>query len=111
MELASIAEAITDYRPGKFVIIVDDESRENEGDLAIAAEKVTPEAINFMATHGARADLRRAARPAARRPSDPADGAARTPPTSRPRSPSRSRLGTASRRASRPTTGARRSRR
>ena len=52
MELASIAEAITDYRSGKFVIIVDDESRENEGDLAIAAEKVTPEAISFMATYG-----------------------------------------------------------
>jgi len=52
MELASIAEAITDYRAGKFVIIVDDESRENEGDLAIAAEKISPEAITFMATHG-----------------------------------------------------------
>ena len=49
---ASISEAIEDIRAGKFVIIVDDESRENEGDLAIAAEKVTPEAINFMAKYG-----------------------------------------------------------
>jgi len=50
--LASISEAIEDIRAGKFIIIVDDESRENEGDLAMAAEKVTPEAINFMAKHG-----------------------------------------------------------
>jgi 3,4-dihydroxy 2-butanone 4-phosphate synthase / GTP cyclohydrolase II len=50
--LANISEAIEDIRAGKFIIIVDDESRENEGDLAIAAEKVTPEAINFMAKHG-----------------------------------------------------------
>jgi len=49
--LASIPEAIEDLRAGKFVIIVDDEDRENEGDLAIAAEKVTPEAINFMAKY------------------------------------------------------------
>src|SRR5512143_1526616 len=52
MPLSSIPEAITDLRAGKFVIIVDDESRENEGDLAIAAEKVTADAINFMATNG-----------------------------------------------------------
>jgi len=50
--LASVLEAIEDIRAGKFIIIVDDESRENEGDLAMAAEKVTPEAINFMAKHG-----------------------------------------------------------
>jgi len=50
--LATIPEAIEDIREGKFIIIVDDETRENEGDLAIAAEKVTPEAINFMAKHG-----------------------------------------------------------
>jgi 3,4-dihydroxy 2-butanone 4-phosphate synthase/GTP cyclohydrolase II len=49
--LASISEAIEDIRSGKFIIIVDDESRENEGDLAMAAEKVTPEAINFMTKH------------------------------------------------------------
>ncbi|MCK4402894.1 MAG: bifunctional 3,4-dihydroxy-2-butanone-4-phosphate synthase/GTP cyclohydrolase II [Dehalococcoidia bacterium] len=47
--LATIPEALEDIRAGNFVIIIDDETRENEGDLAIAAEKVTPEAINFMA--------------------------------------------------------------
>jgi len=52
MPLAPIEAAIEDFREGRFVIIVDDESRENEGDLAIAAEKVTPEAINFMARYG-----------------------------------------------------------
>ncbi len=52
MELATVPEAIEDVKAGKFVIIVDDEDRENEGDLAIAAEKVTPEAINFMAKYG-----------------------------------------------------------
>jgi 3,4-dihydroxy 2-butanone 4-phosphate synthase/GTP cyclohydrolase II len=50
--LASISDAIEDIKAGKFVIIVDDESRENEGDLSMAAEKVTPEAINFMAKYG-----------------------------------------------------------
>ncbi len=50
--LATISEAIEDIKTGKFVIVVDDESRENEGDLTIAAEKVTPEAINFMAKQG-----------------------------------------------------------
>jgi len=52
MMLATIPEAIEDIRAGKFVIIVDDENRENEGDLGIAAEKVTSEAINFMSKHG-----------------------------------------------------------
>ena len=47
--LATIPEALENMRAGKFIIIVDDENRENEGDLAMAAEKVTPEAINFMA--------------------------------------------------------------
>ncbi len=51
MGISSISEAIEDIKAGKFVIIVDDEDRENEGDLALAAEKVTPEAINFMAQH------------------------------------------------------------
>jgi len=50
--LASISDAIEDIRTGKFIILVDDKSRENEGDLAMAAEKITPEAINFMAKHG-----------------------------------------------------------
>jgi len=52
MPLATIEEAIEDYRAGRFVIIIDDEDRENEGDLCLAAEKVTPEAINFMARYG-----------------------------------------------------------
>ena len=51
MGLATIPEAIEDIKGGKFIIIVDDEDRENEGDLAIAAEKVTPEAINLMVRH------------------------------------------------------------
>jgi 3,4-dihydroxy 2-butanone 4-phosphate synthase/GTP cyclohydrolase II len=51
MALATIPEAIEDIKAGRFVIIVDDEGRENEGDLVMAAEKVTPEAINFMAKH------------------------------------------------------------
>ena len=48
----TIEEALEDMRQGRMVILVDDEDRENEGDLTMAAEKVTPEAINFMATHG-----------------------------------------------------------
>ena len=52
MTLATIPEAIKDIKAGKFVIVVDDEDRENEGDLVMAAEKVTADAINFMATHG-----------------------------------------------------------
>ena len=50
--LDNTSESIEDIRAGKFIIIVDDESRENEGDLAMAAEKATPEVINFMAKHG-----------------------------------------------------------
>ncbi len=52
MPLSTIEEAIADIRGGKMVILVDDEDRENEGDLTLAAEFVTPEAINFMARHG-----------------------------------------------------------
>lgn len=51
IQLDKIAEAIDDFREGKFVLVVDDEDRENEGDLIIAAEKVTPEKINFMLKH------------------------------------------------------------
>jgi len=51
MVFATVPEAIADIKAGKFIIIVDDENRENEGDLAVAAEKVNPEAINFMAKH------------------------------------------------------------
>ena len=49
MTLASISEIIKDVKAGKFIILVDDEDRENEGDMIMAAEKITPEAINFMA--------------------------------------------------------------
>ena len=52
MELNSIEEIIEDLRLGKMVIIMDDEDRENEGDLLMAADRVTPESVNFMATHG-----------------------------------------------------------
>jgi 3,4-dihydroxy 2-butanone 4-phosphate synthase/GTP cyclohydrolase II len=52
MAFTKIEDALTDIRAGRMVIVVDDEDRENEGDLTIAAEKVTPEAINFMAKHG-----------------------------------------------------------
>ena len=49
---ASIEDAVDAVRNGRMIIVVDDEDRENEGDLTIAAEKITPEAVNFMATHG-----------------------------------------------------------
>lgn len=52
MAVSSIEEVLEDIRAGKMIILVDDEDRENEGDLCMAAEAVTPEAINFMATHG-----------------------------------------------------------
>ena len=51
IKLSSIEEAVNDFREGKFVIVVDDEDRENEGDLIIAAEKITPEKVNFMLKH------------------------------------------------------------
>ncbi len=52
MSIANVKEVLEDLRQGKMIILVDDEARENEGDLTIAAEKVTPEAINFMARYG-----------------------------------------------------------
>jgi 3,4-dihydroxy 2-butanone 4-phosphate synthase/GTP cyclohydrolase II len=48
----SIEEAIEDLKAGKIIVVIDDEDRENEGDLLMAAEMVTPEAINFMAKYG-----------------------------------------------------------
>ncbi|HEY6391875.1 MAG TPA: 3,4-dihydroxy-2-butanone-4-phosphate synthase [Bryobacteraceae bacterium] len=51
MAFASISEAIEDFRAGRMLVIVDDEDRENEGDVTVAAEKVTPDIINFMAKH------------------------------------------------------------
>jgi 3,4-dihydroxy 2-butanone 4-phosphate synthase / GTP cyclohydrolase II len=52
MPFASIPEAIELFRAGKMLVVVDDEDRENEGDLTVAADKITPELINFMAVHG-----------------------------------------------------------
>ncbi len=52
MKINTIEEALDDFRQGQFVIVVDDEDRENEGDFIIAAEKITPEKVNFMLQHG-----------------------------------------------------------
>lgn len=52
MKINTIEEALDDFRQGKFLIVVDDEDRENEGDFIIAAEKITPEKVNFMLKHG-----------------------------------------------------------
>jgi 3,4-dihydroxy 2-butanone 4-phosphate synthase/GTP cyclohydrolase II len=51
-KFASVDEALEEFRQGRMIVLVDDEDRENEGDLAMAAEKITPDAVNFMATHG-----------------------------------------------------------
>ena len=48
IKLDSIEDAIADIRDGKMIIVVDDEDRENEGDIIVAAEKITPEQVNFM---------------------------------------------------------------
>ena len=56
-EFNSVEEAVEEIQAGHMVIVVDDEDRENEGDLIIAAEMVNPEAINFMASFGQGADL------------------------------------------------------
>src|SRR5271154_3795672 len=52
MPFVSVPDAIEEIRSGRILVVVDDEDRENEGDLTIAASKTTPEIINFMATHG-----------------------------------------------------------
>src|SRR6201986_622745 len=52
MPFVSVPEAVQEIRSGRILVVVDDEDRENEGDLTIAAQKVTPEIINFMATQG-----------------------------------------------------------
>src|ERR1700694_3723452 len=52
MPFVTVPEAIEEIRAGRMLVVVDDEDRENEGDLTMAAQFVTPEAINFMATHG-----------------------------------------------------------
>ena len=51
IKLNTVEEALEDFRKGEFVIVVDDEDRENEGDLIIAAELITPEKVNFMLKH------------------------------------------------------------
>ena len=104
---ATIETAVAAYRRGEMLIVVDDEDRENEGDLTMAAEKVTPEAINFMVTHGRGLDLHADDRRAARRTEHPAGGAAadELDAASRPRSASRSKPSAARRPASRRRTG------
>ena len=49
---ATVEEAVEEIRQGRMIVLIDDEDRENEGDLAMAAEKITPDAINFMAKYG-----------------------------------------------------------
>src|SRR2546426_8608618 len=51
-QFTDVPPAIDEIRAGRMIVVIDDEDRENEGDLTLAAEKVTPEAINFMARHG-----------------------------------------------------------
>ena len=51
-EFASIEDAVRDLKAGRMIVVIDDEDRENEGDLIMAADMITPKAINFMATHG-----------------------------------------------------------
>ena len=54
IKLNTIEEAIEDFRKGEIVIVVDDEDRENEGDMIVAAELITPEKVNFMLKHAKR---------------------------------------------------------
>ena len=102
MPFVSIPEAIEEIRAGRILVVVDDEDRENEGDLTMAAEKITPEIINFMATHGRgliclaltpetlrlpapAADVRRATPPpSARHSANPSTRATASPPASPP---------------------------
>jgi 3,4-dihydroxy 2-butanone 4-phosphate synthase/GTP cyclohydrolase II len=51
-EFANIEDAVRNLKAGRMIVVIDDEDRENEGDLTMAAERITPEAINFMAAHG-----------------------------------------------------------
>ena len=88
---APIEEAVDAIRDGQMIIVVDDEDRENEGDLTIAAEKVTPEAINFMAKHGRGLICMPMTEERLERARPAADGRRRTPRASTPPSASRSR--------------------
>ena len=76
MSLSPITEIIADIKAGRMVVLVDEEDRENEGDLVFAADFVTPEAINFMATHGRGLDLPADHRGACRAAESRADGRA-----------------------------------
>ena len=91
MPLATTPEIVAELKAGRMVVLVDDEDRENEGDLVLAADFVTPEAINFMAKHARGLiclTLDRGALPAAR---PRADGDAPTARRTAPISPCRSR--------------------
>ena len=87
MPLISIEQAIQDIKAGKMVILVDDEDRENEGDLTMAAQFVTPEAINFMAKHGRGLICLSMSGDHVRRPGSSADGGQQPEPSSGPGSP------------------------
>ena len=91
MPLDQVHEAIQEIQRGRPVIVVDDEDRENEGDIVIAAEKITPEWVNFMAKHGRGLICLTRDRRSARRSSTCRRWSERTRPSSRPPSRSRSR--------------------
>ena len=86
MSLTSIDDALRRIRRGEMVLVVDDEDRENEGDLTLAAEWVTPEAINFMLRWARGLVCMPCDAHAARRARDRADGAAPASPAATPRS-------------------------
>ena len=87
----SIEDAIADIRAGKMVVVLDDEDRENEGDLVMAAQMVTPDAINFMRKHAGGLICVPMLGRAARRTAHPADGAREHGASTKRRSPFRSR--------------------
>ena len=91
MAIAPIPELVAELAAGRMVILVDEEDRENEGDLVLAADHVTPEAINFMANYGRGLICLTLTPRALRAAAAAADGGARTAPSTAPRSPSRSR--------------------
>ena len=99
--VCAVEEAIEDIRAGRMVVVVDSPDRENEGDLVMAAEHVTPEAINFMATHGRGLICLALTRSGCDALGLPLHGGAQRRRRSAPRSPCRSRRATASRPASR----------
>ena len=68
-----VETALEEIRAGRMIVVIDDEDRENEGDLTMAAEKITPEAINFMAKYGRGLDLPGHDRRASRLPALPPD--------------------------------------